>query len=277
VDIYAYPNSGTLTLEGTAWNAPPNGAITGATNATPISITSTAHGLATNDIVTINGVGGNTAANGTFRVTNTGANTFTLQNFAGASVAGSGAYTSGGNWYKANYAGTRATALDYFNGYLIKSGDSTRRFLGTVEMNATGAQFDDALLFRGLSNYYNTVYRVAKKAGVAVHNYNTAAWRWFNNDAQWRVQGVTCLDESGLRIKVQGLMSLDNPLMSAGYNASNSAVIRQVEMSGTAALGAAVTERYYGGIGNWMINLIEFTGSGNPNYFYGQLEVEALG
>lgn len=71
-------------------------AITGATNATPISITCTSHGYSTGDIVMIKGVGGNTAANGVFAITNTGANTFTLQTLAGANVAGSGAYTSGG-------------------------------------------------------------------------------------------------------------------------------------------------------------------------------------
>jgi hypothetical protein len=72
-------------------------AITGATNATPISITSTGHGLSTGDFVSQSGVGGNTAANGRFQVTNTGANTYTLQDpITGANVAGNGAYTSGG-------------------------------------------------------------------------------------------------------------------------------------------------------------------------------------
>ena len=65
--------------------------ITGATNATPISITATAHGYNTGDSVTIVGVGGNTAANGTWTITVTGANTFTLN-----TSVGSGAYTSGG-------------------------------------------------------------------------------------------------------------------------------------------------------------------------------------
>ncbi len=65
--------------------------ITGATNATPIEITATAHGLSTGHTVYIVGVLGNTAANGTWRITNTGANTFTL-----TSSVGNGAYTSGG-------------------------------------------------------------------------------------------------------------------------------------------------------------------------------------
>lgn len=72
-------------------------AITGATNATPIAITCTGHGLSTGDLVAIVQVGGNTAANGKFAVTVSDANTFTLQDIAtGANIAGSGAYTSGG-------------------------------------------------------------------------------------------------------------------------------------------------------------------------------------
>lgn len=72
--------------------------VTSATNATPIVITtSTAHSLSSGDIVTISGVGGNTAANGTFKVASATATTFQLTNSGtGADIAGNGAYTSGG-------------------------------------------------------------------------------------------------------------------------------------------------------------------------------------
>ncbi len=66
--------------------------VTGATNATPIAITTgTAHGFATGDHIIVDQVGGNTAANGLWTITVTGANTFTLD-----TSIGSGAYTSGG-------------------------------------------------------------------------------------------------------------------------------------------------------------------------------------
>ena len=65
--------------------------ITGATNATPISVTSAAHGLTTGDKVVIVNVGGNTAANGLWTVTVVSASVFTLN-----SSVGNGAYTSGG-------------------------------------------------------------------------------------------------------------------------------------------------------------------------------------
>lgn len=67
--------------------------ITGATHASPIVVTSAAHGLSNGTRVTITGVGGNTAANGTFVVANKTADTFELEG-----STGNGAYTSGGTW-----------------------------------------------------------------------------------------------------------------------------------------------------------------------------------
>jgi len=74
-------------------------AITGATNATPIVVTCTAHGFANGDIVVIRGVGGNTAANGTWKVANQTTNTFELTTATRSTAlnsTGNGAYTSGG-------------------------------------------------------------------------------------------------------------------------------------------------------------------------------------
>lgn len=66
--------------------------ITDASNTTPIEITtSVPHFFDTFDRVTISGVLGNTAANGTWRITKTNSTKFQL-----VGSAGSGAYTSGG-------------------------------------------------------------------------------------------------------------------------------------------------------------------------------------
>lgn len=71
------------------------GSITGATNASPIVITSLGHGLSTGDAVTIADVGGNTAANssGGWFITVVDADSFSLDG-----STGDGAYTSGGTW-----------------------------------------------------------------------------------------------------------------------------------------------------------------------------------
>lgn len=63
--------------------------LTSATNASPIVVTSASHGLANGDTVTVQGATGNSAANGTWTVANSSANTFELQG-----SAGNGAYTA---------------------------------------------------------------------------------------------------------------------------------------------------------------------------------------
>jgi hypothetical protein len=70
-----------------------SGTITGATNQSPIVITSANHQLTTGARVTITGVVGNEAANGTFVVTTASASTFSLNG-----SAGDGPYDSGGTW-----------------------------------------------------------------------------------------------------------------------------------------------------------------------------------
>ncbi len=82
-------------------------AVTGATNATPIVITATAHGFTNGDVVVIGGVGGNLSANGVWKIANQATNTFELTDpITGTNVAGTGSYTSGG--YAIN-AGTSAS------------------------------------------------------------------------------------------------------------------------------------------------------------------------
>ncbi len=104
-----YTGGGTATLAGDAirlkdnTNAVPliSGAITGASNANPIVITtaSTA-GLVNTQRVTIENVLGNTAANGTFYIKVINATTFELYQDVTLLVgqSGSGAFVSGGTW-----------------------------------------------------------------------------------------------------------------------------------------------------------------------------------
>jgi hypothetical protein len=73
--------------------------ITDATNATPIMVTTTAaHRLHTGQQLTISGITGNTAANGTFYIKKKDANEFSLYSDINLTspVAGNGAYAAGG-------------------------------------------------------------------------------------------------------------------------------------------------------------------------------------
>lgn len=109
-------------------------AITGATNANPIVVTSVAHGFSNGDKVTISGVLGNTAANGTFLVAGAAADTFQLTTLAGVNVAGNGAYTSGGKLT----SGTNSAegVINSNRAYLIPDDDSVSlKFLEGITVN----------------------------------------------------------------------------------------------------------------------------------------------
>jgi len=72
-------------------------AITAASNATPIVITSNSHGFSNGDLILIGKVGGNLAANTIVKAANVAANTFECTDpVTGANIVGSAAYTSGG-------------------------------------------------------------------------------------------------------------------------------------------------------------------------------------
>ncbi len=95
----AYSNAGSVTNPAASLTIPPSAiagtAITGATNALPIEITtSAAHGRVTGDAVFVAGVLGNTAANGAWYIVKTSATKFTLTGSSGNS-----GYTSGGHAY----------------------------------------------------------------------------------------------------------------------------------------------------------------------------------
>ena len=81
--------------------------ITGATNATPIEVTSANHGLLTGHFVVIDGVTGNTNANGFHRITRTSASTFRLDG-----TTGNGAYSGGGTWTRVTGPNPRAKDID---------------------------------------------------------------------------------------------------------------------------------------------------------------------
>lgn len=96
-----------------------SGNLSGATNANPIVVTTTAnHGVTTGQPVVISGVGGNTAANGSFVATYVSATTFSVP------ATGNGAYTSGGAWhstglYRVTLSGSVLSSLEAGKTYTV--------------------------------------------------------------------------------------------------------------------------------------------------------------
>lgn len=111
-----------------------NLAITGATNASPIVITSATHGLADGDPVTIASVGGNTNANGNFYAKVTGYSTTTFALYSDKAlttpVAGNANFTSGGTVAKPLRFKNMAR-VNGGGGYLVKATVATDQTTNT--------------------------------------------------------------------------------------------------------------------------------------------------
>jgi hypothetical protein len=75
---------------------------------------------------------------------------------------------------------TRATALTYQDGVLVKNGDATRRYIGSFRTDGSN-HAEDSVANRYLWNYYNRVSRRMSKAFNATSwTYTTATWRQAN-------------------------------------------------------------------------------------------------
>ena len=105
----------------------------------------------------------------------------------------------------------RATALTTQNGVYVKSGDATRRYLGTFRTTATIGQTEDSGTKRYLWNYYNRVPRNLRAAdGTNTWAYTTATWRQANGTAANQVDIVVGVAEVLLNLAVQGGASNTN-------------------------------------------------------------------
>ena len=83
---------------------------------------------------------------------------------------------------------TRTTALVYQNGVLVKSGATTRRYLGTIRITGTTGQTEDSASKRFVWNINNRV----KKQLVAR---NSGSWTW--NQNAWRAEAGNTTDGIG--------------------------------------------------------------------------------
>ena len=106
---------------------------------------------------------------------------------------------------------TRATALAYQNGVLVKSGATTRRYLGTIYINATGGQTDDTVAKRYVWNYYNRNCRVLRRLETTNQwTYTTATVRQANGSALNQVEAVIGVAEVAVSVRLHAQVANSN-------------------------------------------------------------------
>lgn len=121
----------------------------------------------------------------------------------------------------------RATALTTQNGVLVRSGATTRRYLGTILITASTGQCEDSAKFRGVYNFYNQVGRSLQCTdSTNTWTYASTTWRSFNNSTTLGTGAVRYIDGQGnVPLRAQALgVATDNALkyIGVGVNSTSS-------------------------------------------------------
>ena len=97
----------------------------------------------------------------------------------------------------------RSVSVVLQDGVYVKSGDSSRRYLGTVRTGATSGQVEDTITQRYLWNYYNRVKRkLYKQVTTDSWTYNGTTWRALNNDTNHKVELVIGVAEEEVEVLI---------------------------------------------------------------------------
>jgi hypothetical protein len=175
---------------------------------------------------------------------------------------------------------TRATALTAQDGIYVKTGATDRRYLGTIYVNSSGGQTDDAEAIRGVWNYYNRVRRSFYKTDTTNSwSYTTATWRSANNSTANRIAYILGFAEELINLRV------DSNIFTQGSTANDAAIglaldatntnnaTQVVFAAGNSTINIACSiYNYYSAIGYHYVQWTEYanvSGTGAGCTFYG--------
>lgn len=99
---------------------------------------------------------------------------------------------------------TRATALALQDGVYVKSGDATRRYIGSFRTTTVSGQTEDSKTKRYVWNYYNRVARALQRneTANATWTYTTATLRQANNNTANQVDTIIGVVEDPIKVRV---------------------------------------------------------------------------
>jgi len=172
---------------------------------------------------------------------------------------------------------TRATALAYQDGILVKSGAATRRYLGSFYTTATTTT-EDSAANRYLWNYYNRAASfLDRKEGTASWTYTTATWRQANASTSNQLNFIVGVAEDAIEAKLQfsGANSggFTNQIGGAlGFDTTTTPVGEYSSPSASAGLGFTNITAQYAAVpaaGRHYISWLEWSAAVNTTTFYG--------
>lgn len=111
----------------------------------------------------------------------------------------------------------RATGLTRQDGVRVKSGETNKRYIGTIRTTGTIGQCEDSISKRYVWNAYNRVARNLQVTDTTDSwTYATATWRGWNNAAANRVGFVRGLNEDNVIFDFVGALSTSTPAGAVG-------------------------------------------------------------
>lgn len=112
---------------------------------------------------------------------------------------------------------TRATALTTQDGVLVKTGDATRRYLGSFRTTGSSGQTEDSIAKRYVWNYYNRSIRHMRSVDTTnTWSYNTASYRQANAAAANQLDFVCGVSENPVFANVMGQIQVAFGATSSG-------------------------------------------------------------
>jgi hypothetical protein len=172
---------------------------------------------------------------------------------------------------------TRATALVLQNGVLVKTGATTRRYLGSFRTTGVFGQTEDSKAKRFVWNMYNRRVRFMQVLPtVDSYTYTTATIRQMNADTANQLDFVRGLDEDAVHAWGLQLFSNTNAGQQGrggiGLDATN-AFNGQIGLALTPVANyiVSIPSRYSGfpGVGRHFLSLNEHASASGTGTFYG--------
>lgn len=175
---------------------------------------------------------------------------------------------------------TRATALTTQDGIFVKTGATTRRYVGSFRTTTVSGQTEDSAAKRYVWNYYNRSRRpLARTESTASWTYSTATIRQANGAAANQVEMVIGVQESTMDLTLSGMPVVNNSGAATALNigigedsTSTFAVLSYFGSTGSAAVTnyiSAVKLVKYPAIGRHFYSWNEYSAANATTTWYG--------
>jgi hypothetical protein len=173
---------------------------------------------------------------------------------------------------------TRAVALTLLDGILVKSSNTTRRYLGTYRTTAVAGQCEDSTVKRFVWNYYHRQRRrLLVTDSTDTWTYTTAAFRQANGAATNRVEVVIGVQEALVCLHAQAFAqnSAGGPVVATSIGMDSTTASAQgtlVQFSGTpvaVTVNVCAVLENYPPIGLHQYNWLEYSTTGGTTTWYG--------